>query len=242
MFIFPYNRDNEVRNLPWIVVGLIVMNTALLVAGWFFPSSEILFQTYGFIPAHAQPHTVFTSMFLHAGFWHLFGNMWFLWMFGNRVENTFGPVLFAVVYLVSGVGGDLLHYVFNTASTVPCVGASGAISGILGCFFVLFPKANFDLLITFRWSTLKTIHTHTHAAIGAWIAEQTLLGFITQALHASSVAFWAHVGGFVVGLAAGGVAVLVIPRKKLRALDRAKPWFQQDRFNRDRDDFIQLRL
>ena len=145
-------------------------------------------------------------------------------------------------YLVCGIGGDLLHYAFNATSTVPCVGASGAISGILGCFFVLFPKANFDLLITFRWSTLKTIHTHTHAAIGAWIGEQTLLGLITQALHASSVAFWAHVGGFAVGLAAGGIAVLIFPRKKLQALDHGKPWFQRDRFNRDRDDFIQLKL
>jgi len=109
-------------------------------------------------------------------------------------------------------------------------------------FFVLFPRANFDLVIYFRWMTLKTIHTHTQAAIGAWIAEQTLLGLLTQALHTSSVAFWAHVGGFVVGLAAGGIAVLIIPKKKLETLDRGKPWFQQGRFNRDRDDFIQLKL
>jgi membrane associated rhomboid family serine protease len=90
--------------------------------------------------------------------------------------------------------------------------------------------------------TLKTIHMHTQAAIGAWIAEQTLLGLLTQALGASSVAFWAHVGGFAVGLAVGGVVLLVIPKKKRLGFDRAKPWFQQDRFNRDRDDFIQLKL
>jgi membrane associated rhomboid family serine protease len=242
MFIFPYNRDNQVRNIPWVVVGLMVLNTLLLILSWLGPSSEAFFRTYGFTPAHAQLYTVFSSMFLHAGFWHLFGNMWFLWMFGNRVENTVGPWLFSLVYLACGFGGDVLHYFFNSASAIPCVGASGAISGIVGCFFVLFPKANFDLVIYFRWTTLKTIHTHTHAAIGAWVAEQTLLGLLTQALHASSVAFWAHVGGFAVGLAAGGIAVLLIPKKKRLALDRAKPWFQQDRFNRDRDDFIQLKL
>lgn len=218
------------------------MNSLLLVLSWFAPSSEALFRTYGFTPSHPQASSVFTSMFLHAGFWHLFGNMWFLGMFGNRVENTFGPWLFSFVYLACGLGGNLLHYVFNSSSSIPCIGASGAISGIVGCFFVLFPKANFDLVIYFRWMALKTIHTHTQAAIGAWIAEQTLLGLLTQALGASSVAFWAHVGGFAVGLAIGGVALLVIPKKKRLRLDRAKPWFQQDRFNRDRDDFIQLKL
>jgi membrane associated rhomboid family serine protease len=159
-------------------------------------------------------------MFLHAGFWHLFGSflagsLLLRWMFGNRVENTFGPWLFSLVYLACGLGGNLLHYVFNSTSSIPCVGASGAISSIVGCFFVLFPKANFDLVIYFRLMTLKTIHTHTQAAIGAWIAEQTLLGLLTQALGPSSVAFWAHVGGFAVGLAMGGVALLVIPKKSV---------------------------
>src|SRR5215469_10906514 len=129
MFIFPYNRDNEVKNIPWVVISLIVLNTPLLIVSWLVPSSESLFRTYGFTPAHAQPLTMFTSMFLHTGFWHLFGNMWFLWMFGNRVENTLGHWVFSLVYLASGIGGGLLHYAFNSNSTIPCVGASGAISG-----------------------------------------------------------------------------------------------------------------
>jgi membrane associated rhomboid family serine protease len=140
VFIFRYNKDNQVKNVPSVVITLIVVNSLLLVLSWFAPSSESLFRTYGFAPSHPQESSVLTSMFLHAGFWHLFGNMWFLWMFGNRVKNTFGPWLFILVYLACGLGGDLLHCVFNSTSSIPCVGASGAISAIVGCFFVLFPK------------------------------------------------------------------------------------------------------
>src|SRR5215472_147780 len=137
MFIFPYNRDNEVKNIPWVVISLIVLNTPLLIVSWLVPSSESLFRTYGFTPAHAQPLTAFTSMFLHTGFWHLFGNMWFLWMFGIQVEEILGRWLFCLVYLACGLGGDSLHYLLNSTAVIPSVGASGAISGIAGCFFVL---------------------------------------------------------------------------------------------------------
>src|SRR5262249_55207595 len=144
--IFPYNRDNSVENTPWVVVGLIIINGVLLVITWFDGPRDAYFMKYGFIPAHPHTSTALTSMFLHSGFWHLFGNMWFLWMFGNKVEEILGPWIFCIVYLSSGVGGAFLHYFFNSASTIPCVGASGAISGIVGSFFVLYPKANFDLV------------------------------------------------------------------------------------------------
>jgi len=168
--------------------------------------------------------------------------MWFLWMFGNRVENTIGPWFFGLVYLACGLGGSLLHYSFNSGSMIPCVGASGAISGIVGCFFVLFPKANFDLIFYFRWIELKTIHTYTHVAVGAWIAEQTLLAVLTKALGASSIAFWAHVGGFSVGLAVGCIVVLIIPMKKRMALDRANPRSLRGRSDSEQDEITQLKL
>jgi membrane associated rhomboid family serine protease len=90
VFIFPYNRDNSVEDTPWVVVSLIVINSALLVLTWFARPTETLFMKYGFTPTHPQVSTAITSMFLHAGFWHLFGNMWFLWMFGNQVEKILG--------------------------------------------------------------------------------------------------------------------------------------------------------
>jgi len=222
VFIFPYNRDNSVDGTPWVVVSLIAINSALLVLTWFAGPTDALFIKFGFIPAHPQLFTAVTSMFLHVGFWHLFGNMWFLWMFGKQVEKVLGRWLFSIVYLLCGLGGDFLHYLLNSTSTIPSVGASGAISGIAGCFFVLFPKANFDLVFYFRFWTLKTIHTYTSVAVGAWIAEQALLGLLSLKVPSFSVAFWAHVGGFAVGLAAGGLAVLLMSRRKRLTLRRAR--------------------
>jgi membrane associated rhomboid family serine protease len=241
VYIFPYNRDNPVEDTPWIVVALIFINCAFLVLTWFDGPTQTLFAKYGFTPAHPQLFTAVTSMFLHAGFWHLFGNMWFLWMFGNQVERVLGRWLFCLVYLACGLGGDAVHYLFNSASVVPSVGASGAISGIAGCFFVLFPRANFDLVFHLRSVKLKTIHTFTSVAVGAWIAEQAVLGVLSLKLQAFSVAFWAHVGGFAVGLATGGIALLMMSKRKRLFLRRARRRSLKMRVDRETSDSLQLK-
>lgn len=241
MFIFPYNRDNSTEDTPWVVVGLIVLNTALLVVTWFAGPTDVLYTRYGFTPAHPQLSTAITSMFLHAGFWHLFGNMWFLWMFGNQVERILGRPLFCLVYLACGLGGDFLHYLSGPTSAIPSVGASGAISGIAGCFFVLFPKANFDLVFYLRFVELKTIHTYTSVAVGAWIGEQALLGVLSLKFQGFSVAFWAHVGGFMVGLVAGGIALLLLTKRKKASLRLARRRSLQMRVDREKSDDLQLK-
>jgi membrane associated rhomboid family serine protease len=142
MFILPVNKNNEVRNLPLVVLSLVLVNTVILLATYVFSTPELVFRQYGFIPVHPSISTSLYAMFLHAGFWHLVGNMWFLWMFGNQVENMFGSWLILPVYLVCGFGGNYLHYIFNRASTIPCVGGSGAISGIAGIYFILFRRRN----------------------------------------------------------------------------------------------------
>lgn len=242
MFILPFAKDNPTRNFPWIVITLIVLNSLIFIATSFAPSTSSVFNIYGFVPARPQAATLFTSMFLHAGFWHLVGNMWFLWMFGNQVENMFGAVLFAIVYLLCGVGGGLLHLALNYGSSIPAVGASGAISGVVGIYFILFPKARFDLEIYFGWVRLKTIPARTRAAVGAWIGEQTLLGLITQATHSIGVAFWAHVGGFAAGAIAALAFVLIVPTKFRRMRLQASPWYSQDRYSRDDNDITRLNL
>lgn len=233
MFILPINKDNKVRRIPWVLVAIIIANTLALLATYLLYSPEAMFQRYGFTPAQHSWITLLTSMFLHSGFWHIAGNMWFLWMFGNRVENTFGKWLFLPVYLICGLGGAELHWLLNQHSSIPCVGASGAISGIAGTYLVLFPKSKFDLVIYFRWTELKTIHTRATAAVGAWFGEQFLLGLLTQALAGGGIAYWAHVGGFATGTLIGGVFVLVVPKKARLARERAKPWYMQDAFNKD---------
>src|ERR1700759_907763 len=134
MFVLPYNKDNTVRKKPWVVFSLIFINGVVLMLEY-LDTPTAWFATHGFVPAHPSISTAFTSMFLHVGFWHYVGNMFFLWMFGNRVENVLGKVTFTLVYLVSGFGATFIQYLSSAHSAIPLVGASGAISGIVGCFF-----------------------------------------------------------------------------------------------------------
>jgi membrane associated rhomboid family serine protease len=169
LFIIPINRKFGATDTPRAVIGLIVVNSLLLLVNYAVKPSELLFKNYGFTPAHPHALTLFTSIFLHIGFWHLAGNMFFLWMFGKDVENSFGTLLFLPVYFLCGLGGNFLHYLFNLDSTIPCVGASGAISGIVGCFFVLFPNARFDSAFYLGWIHLGTVPSNTKAAV-CWLS------------------------------------------------------------------------
>lgn len=165
---------------------------------------------YGFVPKlfFADPvgyfGHVFTSMFLHGGFEHILGNMWFLWIFGPAVESRLGGGRYLLVYLLAGVGAALVEALFLPGSTVPMIGASGAISGVLGAYFLLFPTA---WILTLIWP-LPPIFFWFPAAlfIGYWVLIQVLYG----ALGLPGVAWWAHVGGFVVGYT---LAVLLKPRR-----------------------------
>jgi membrane associated rhomboid family serine protease len=204
VFILPVNRENDGSSptLLWTIVAVDSIILAL-TPGIFSansPETAAFFAHWGFVPSQHRLVSAFTSMFIHAGLLHLAGNTFFLWMFGKRVENSAGKALFLLIFVASGLGGTALHYLFNFHSAIPCVGASGAISGIAGAFLVFFPSCRFDLCIYFlRWN-LKTVETRTPAAVGAWILEQALLGIISQAFHSSGVAYWAHVGGFATGV------------------------------------------
>jgi membrane associated rhomboid family serine protease len=198
-----------------VIAGLAIINAFTLAATYIF-SSQTVFAHYGFTPAQPHLFAVMSSMFLHAGILHYLGNMFFLWMFGDRIENTFGMWLFAVVYLLCGFGAAGLHYALNPGSTIPCVGASGAISGIMGCYFVLFPNSRFNLEVFFFRFHVTSIPTHTHGAIGVWVTEQALLGLLTESFRFSSTAFWAHVGGFATGVAITLLLLLIAPQLRAR--------------------------
>lgn len=240
MFVLPINRDMDVAKTPVAVIVLIVVNSLLLAATYAFSSPHAIFLQYGFIPAEPHLRTLFTSMFIHAGIWHLVGNMWFLWMFGKEVENSLGPWLFTLIYLLSGLGGCWLHFLFNPTAAIPLGGASGAISGVVGIFFILFPKADFDLVLYLGWLRVKTWQSHTTAAVGVWIGEQTLLGLLSQAVHFSSTAFWGHVGGFAVGVIAALCYKKLIPLEA--GVPVSRPWFIPAEVVRERDDITQLKL
>ena len=159
--------------------------------------------------------TIFTSMFLHGGVLHLVGNMLYLWIFGNNVEDTLGHGRFAVFYLVSGVAAAGAQTLVNPASGIPMVGASGAVSGVLGAYFLLFPYATVLTLVTFGFFW-RFIHLPAMVVLGLWILFQFLSGYLSLSVASGAeggVAFFAHIGGFVAGMA---LLFVLRPRRRGR--------------------------
>jgi len=204
LFCLPVPKDKFQTKTPWVISAIVIID-ALLLIPLYTSDKATFFSHYAFTPAHATALTLFTALFLHVGLLHYVGNMWFLWIFGRKVECTLGTLRFTTLYLLCGVGGQLLYLLLNLHSGVPLVGASGAISGVAGFYFFVFPHDRFNLHLYFGWWRIKTIDATTRSAVGAWIGEQFVLALITQLAPFSSVAFWAHVGGFAVGAATGAV-------------------------------------
>ncbi len=166
-------------------------------------------------PGRAPQHIV-TSMFLHGGWGHILGNMWFMWIFGNNVEDSMGRLRFVAFYLLSGVGAALAQVFTQPASIVPMVGASGAISGVMGAYIILYPRVRVFTLVPLGFF-LTTIALPAWVMLGYWIALQFLGSFGGAE---TGVAFWAHIGGFVVGAA----LIKVFARPAYIAEHRARHW------------------
>jgi membrane associated rhomboid family serine protease len=146
-----------------------------------------------------QASHLLTSMFLHGGWMHLIGNMWFLWIFGNNVEDSMGHARFVVFYLVSGFAAALLQVFMTPTSVVPMVGASGAISGIMGAYVVLYPHVRVFALIPLGFFT-TTVALPAWGMLGYWMLLQFLGVLQSIGAEGGGVAFWAHVGGFIAGV------------------------------------------
>jgi membrane associated rhomboid family serine protease len=230
MFVFPINRDERPPGVPWVTWSLIVILSLLWIVPAFAGINDELIFKYGYKPGDFSFLTLFTSMFLHIGMLHVAGNLWFLWMFAPRLEARFGSLLFLSAYLVSGLGGQGLHTLLSQGSLVPTVGASGAISGVAGMYFLLYPRSPFDLVFFLGWWLRKTFRVQTRAAVGTWIGEQFLLGLLSRGLGAvGGVAFWAHVGGFGTGMLC---AALVLPKataEEREAILRPKPLTEEEK-------------
>jgi membrane associated rhomboid family serine protease len=154
------------------------------------------------VPADLHWPTLFTNLFLHAGWMHLIGNMWFLWIFGDNVEDRLGHLGYILFYFVCGLAADAAHIMSNPTSDIPTLGASGAISGVMGAYALLFPRQAVKTLILF-W-TVTIIRTPAFIWIGLWFAQQVLLNLLTRG--GSGVAYLAHIGGFIAG---GAIALAV---------------------------------
>lgn len=217
--LIPIHDDNPTQRFPYVTVGIIVLNVAIFLTEPHFgtgggPRVAEYFYHWGVVPKEiTQGHqlnltgcigacftnknvylALLTSIWLHAGFVHIAGNMLFLWVFGNNIEDTLGPARYLVFYLLCGVIAGGVHVVLNSSSVYPTVGASGAIAGVLGAYLVLFPKARV-LTIAF----IAVVPLPAVVVLSGWFVLQLFTG-ASQQIGGGGVAWAAHVGGFLAGM------------------------------------------
>lgn len=192
----PYGDENAREGYPYVTIALIAINSCVFLLS--LPDLENIIYAYGFIPLEFSFLTMFTSMFLHGGLFHLGFNMLFLYIFGDNVEDRFGHLTFLVFYLLSGMIGSIVHFLTGPLSVIPAVGASGAISGIMGAYLTMFPRARIK---TVMFYTL--LRVPAYVLLSFWFIMQLILGALTYAPGEGGVAFFAHIGGFLFGYTAG---------------------------------------
>jgi membrane associated rhomboid family serine protease len=244
--MFPYRDENETQRpaivtgtiialnvLTWLVVqgagstvslaksicdlGLIPGElTGSLPPGTRFPLGEGL--ACATDPGRQISH-LFTSMFLHGSWLHLLGNMWFLWIFGNNVEDSMGRIRFIAFYLLCGLTAAFGQILANPDSAIPMVGASGAISGVMGAYLVLYPKVRVYAIVPLGFF-LTSMALPAWVMLGYWFLIQFVSGLVSMGGEMGGVAFWAHIGGFVAGLA----LVKLFARSDYVSAHRAHHW------------------
>jgi membrane associated rhomboid family serine protease len=220
---FPLKDENPTKSFAYVTLLLIAANVLVFLATRLAALAgdprlvAFVSYKYGVIPVEITrgidinpkvaggPYvTLLTSLFMHGSFWHLLGNMWFLWIFGNNIEDIVGHFKFILFYLLGGVAASMLQIVLTASSTVPVIGASGAVSAVLGAYILKFPSARVRTLVLFIFITV--INVPALAFIGLWFFMQLFGIFRT----ASNVAWFAHIGGFLFGLG----AILVFQKRE----------------------------
>lgn len=249
---FPLKDDNPTNETPVLTIGIIGLCSLVFLYEFLFGMDQVIF-AYGLIPSvllgtvymppefNAAPPTLtlFTSMFLHGGWMHLIGNMLFLWVFGDNIEHVLGKFRFILFYLLCGLGAAGLQILLNPESQIPMVGASGAISGVLGAYIVLYPRVRVLTLIFFGLITLVRIPAVW--LLGVWIGYQILFAIIEAGNTGGGTAWFAHVGGFFVGV---GLIFLLKPGRRpdfqwsWAKKQRIKKWQAPTKEDEDDDDNI----
>ncbi len=214
--MIPIRDLNPSRSFPVVNVSIIVICSLVWLYEWSLSGRvlltlqgqvsalDIFIQEYGLVPAEVlkQPHTMLTHMFLHGGWFHIIGNMWFLWVFGDNVEDRLGKFKYVVFYLSTGLAAALTQTFVSLlfgGGNVPMVGASGAVSGVLGAYMKLFPHARILALVPVFFF-LTFVELPALVFIGLWFLIQILNGIVSLPLVGlGGVAWWAHIGGFIAG-------------------------------------------
>lgn len=216
MFI-PLKDENPTSRFPFITIFFIALNIVIFFYQFFSPQalqyfifkmgaipyelthfrpvSVVIYESQESLTRLSPPLTLLTSMFLHGNLFHLFWNMLYLWIFGNNIEDFLGPIRFIIFYIISGFGASLVHIIFNPNSQIPVIGASGAIAGVLGAYLILYPRARV-LTLVFLFFFIRIMLIPAAFFLGLWFLFQVLnIGI------GGGVAWFAHIGGFLVGIA-----------------------------------------
>jgi membrane associated rhomboid family serine protease len=230
--LLPLKDDNPTRRFPIVTMSLLIINIAVFVYSLQFTTAEaqqIFLSKYALFPKAITTGipitsfslrpvylTIITSMFLHGGILHIASNMLFLWIFGNNVEDVLGRFKFVLFYLISGAAGAFAQIATDPLSTIPNVGASGAIAGVLAAYLIMFPGAKVLTLVFFIF--IEVIRIPAIILIGFWFILQIMSG-VFSLTATGGVAYFAHIGGFVAGLIMT-IVLLKIPRIFPRRYDR----------------------
>jgi membrane associated rhomboid family serine protease len=232
--MFPLRDSAPSGTYPVVTVSIIAVNAII----WIYELSlglglDRFISIYGLTPVkfllsyklpggllHNAIIPMFTSIFLHAGWMHIIGNMWFLWIFGDNVEDRLGRFNYFVFYILSGLGASLIQVIVHPASNIPIVGASGCISGVLGAYLLSFPQARIHTLLII-FVIIRFVEIPAFLFLILWFVFQFISGAAEFGnAESGGVAYWAHMGGFVVGMA----LLVVMPKKKPR-----RPWVRNNR-------------
>ncbi len=211
--MIPLKDENAGASFPFVTIALIAVNVGVWLYQFLLPEPELqrFIYSFGMIPAQVLAQaprsesafpaalTLVTSQFLHGGLFHLLGNMLYLWIFGNNIEDLLGKVRFLIFYLTCGVVAALAHLVLHPGSDLPMVGASGAIAGVLGAYLISFPRARV-LVAIFLVFIITTARVPAFLVLGFWFVMQLLYALNYAGGEGTNVAYMAHVGGFLVGL------------------------------------------
>ena len=202
--MIPLRSSERTYSTPVVTLALIAVNLVLFIYEVSLPEDELnrLIRLHGIVPDRFHFSMLLTSMFLHGGWMHVLGNMWFLWIFGKGIEDLLGHARFLIFYLACGVVAGLLHLLTNPYSPVPTIGASGAIAGVMGAYLIKFPRASIVTLI-FIFVFFTTVDIPAAFLLIYWFLIQFFSGIgsvgESQISH-GDVAWFAHVGGFVAGM------------------------------------------
>ena len=229
--MIPIRDKNPSGTFPYVTIGIIVINIFIFLYELSLGTDlDVFLKQYGIVPYNVKRYyqasdltfikTFFpfiSSTFLHGGFIHLIGNMWFLWIFGDNIEDKLGHFKYLGFYILCGIIASSVHVFFNSQSEIPCIGASGAIAAVLGAYMVTFPRARVITIVPIFFF-LQIIELPAMIVLGFWFIIQFFYGAvsITTSTSGGGVAWWAHIGGFVSGIILFYIIRILFVRKHVR--------------------------